>query len=73
MKLRFCSASILLVLVGAFGPASAKVPADSIVIKGLENEVTVRRDQRSIPYIEAQSLEDLYFAQGFETARDRLW
>ena len=35
--------------------------------------MVVRRDGRSIPYIEAKNEADLYFAQGFETARDRLW
>jgi penicillin amidase len=35
--------------------------------------VVVRRDSRSIPYIEAGNDRDLFFAQGFETARDRLW
>jgi penicillin amidase len=33
----------------------------------------VRRDERGIPYIEAKNDEDLYFAQGYVTASDRLW
>ncbi|MDQ3636002.1 MAG: penicillin acylase family protein [Acidobacteriota bacterium] len=41
--------------------------------QGLKEDVIVRRDSRSIPYIEAKNEADLYFAQGFETARDRLW
>ncbi len=40
---------------------------------GLKENVTVRRDGRGIPYIEAKSEADLYFAQGFVTAQDRLW
>ncbi|CAN5385843.1 penicillin acylase family protein [soil metagenome] len=43
------------------------------VLTGLKGEVTVRRDQRSVPYIEAVSDADLYFAQGYVTASDRLW
>lgn len=39
----------------------------------LKSPVTVRRDRRGIPYIEARNEEDLYFAQGFVTAQDRLW
>jgi penicillin amidase len=35
--------------------------------------VTVRRDERGVPYIEAQNESDLYLAQGYVTARDRLW
>jgi penicillin amidase len=42
-------------------------------LSGLKGEVTVRRDQRSVPYIEAASDADLYFAQGYVTASDRLW
>src|SRR6266566_4910441 len=40
---------------------------------GLRETVIVRRDERGIPYIEAKNDEDLYFAQGFVTASDRLW
>lgn len=57
-------------LVG-FVPAHAQ--QNSIALTGLESGVTVRRDSRFIPYIEALNHKDLFFAQGFETARDRLW
>src|SRR5229473_2620431 len=39
----------------------------------VHDTVTVRRDDRGIPYIEAKNDEDLYFAQGYITASDRLW
>jgi penicillin G amidase len=42
-------------------------------IAGLKDTVTVRRDARWIPYIEAQNEADLYFAQGYVTASDRLF
>ena len=42
-------------------------------VSGLKANVTVRRDARDIPYIEAASDADLYFAQGYVTASDRLW
>ena len=45
----------------------------SINVAGLHNRVTVRRDERGIPYIEAANDDDLYFAQGYITATDRLW
>jgi len=49
-------------------------PSQTKVINaGLKDEVTVRRDGRGIPYIEARSDADLYFAQGYVTASDRLW
>jgi penicillin amidase len=36
-------------------------------------EVRVERDERGVPHITAQSLDDLFFAQGYVTAQDRLW
>jgi penicillin amidase len=42
-------------------------------LAGLRGTVTVRRDERGIPYIEATNDDDLYFAQGYMTASDRLW
>ena len=42
-------------------------------VSGLRQEVTVRRDSMGIPHITARSLADLYFAQGYVTAQDRLW
>jgi penicillin amidase len=45
----------------------------TIAIAGLRDPVTVRRDERGIPYIEAKNEHDLYFAQGYVTASDRLW
>ena len=46
---------------------------NSISVAGLRDRVTIRRDERGIPYIEAKNDEDLYFAQGYVTASDRLW
>jgi penicillin amidase len=40
---------------------------------GLSAPVTVTRDTHGVPTIEAQSLGDLFFAQGYVTAQDRLW
>jgi len=40
---------------------------------GLKGEVTVAFDERRVPHIFAESLEDAYFVQGYVTARDRLW
>ena len=45
----------------------------SIALPGLEKPVTVTRDQWGVPHINAQSTRDLYFAQGFVMAQDRLW
>lgn len=45
----------------------------TIRLPGLRAPVDVRRDARGIPHVSADSPEDLYFAQGFVTAQDRLF
>ena len=45
----------------------------SIEVSSLIDSVTIRRDERGIPYIDAANEEDLFFAQGYATASDRLW
>ena len=40
---------------------------------GLTAPVTITRDQQGVPNIQAATLSDLLFAQGFVTAQDRLW
>ena len=52
---------------------SAQSAAVSLRVPGLQANVTVRRDERGIPYLEAANDHDLYFAQGYVTASDRLW
>ncbi len=42
-------------------------------VSGLSAPVTVTRDGHGVPTIEAATLEDLFFAQGYVTAQDRLW
>ena len=42
-------------------------------ITGLAAPVTVTRDSHGVPTIEAARLDDLFFAQGYVTAQDRLW
>ncbi len=39
----------------------------------IANPATVRRDARGVPHIEAASLQDAIFLQGYVTAQDRLW
>src|ERR1700722_4353631 len=70
---------LLLILAAALGYAyfavrSALPQLDgSAQIAGLSAPVTVTRDAHGVPVIKAQSLEDVFFAQGFVTAQDRLW
>lgn len=44
-----------------------------MVVAGLKAEVEILRDGWGVPHIYAQSEEDLFFAQGFVHAQDRLW
>ena len=45
----------------------------SVDVKGLSAPVKVTRDAHGVPAIEAATLEDLFLAQGYVTAQDRLW
>src|ERR1700691_2605877 len=42
-------------------------------VAGLSAPVTVRRDAHGVPHIEAATQDDLFVAQGYVTAQDRLW
>jgi penicillin amidase len=44
-----------------------------IILPGLAGEVEVLRDPWGVPHIFAQNLDDLFLAQGFVQAQDRLW
>ena len=45
----------------------------SVSVPGISSKVRVVRDEQGVPTIEAATLEDLFFAQGYVTAQDRLW
>lgn len=72
---------ILLVLIAGFGilwlrsAAKAALPQldGDIHLAGLSAPVTVRRDQHGVPHIDAATQEDMFVAQGYITAQDRLW
>ena len=70
---------IIVLLVGAIGYAyliarSALPQLDGrLQINGLSAPVTVTRDTHGVPTIDGGTLEDLFFAQGYVTAQDRLW
>jgi len=66
--------NVIVVLLSVISTLSLKAQTPSNVqIAGLKSTVTVRRDARAIPYIESANDSDLYFAQGYVTASDRLW
>ena len=47
--------------------------SEKLELTGLQDEVTIRYDEHRIPHVFAKNDHDLYYAQGFVTARDRLW
>src|SRR5699024_7360216 len=44
-----------------------------IALPGLDAAVTVHRDESGVPTIEAETVHDLFLAQGFVHAQDRFW
>jgi penicillin amidase len=72
---------LLLLLAAAGGAASAWWIAHSALpqidgsraVPGISAKVRVVRNEQGVPAIEAATLEDLFFAQGYVTAQDRLW
>jgi penicillin amidase len=45
----------------------------NLQVKGLSAAVKVTRDGHGVPTVEAATPEDLFLAQGYVTAQDRLW
>ncbi len=71
---------ILLLIVGSAGlfvvhtvRASFPQMSGDVGVPGLAAPVTVVRDGLGVPSIYAESLEDLFFAQGYTHAQDRFW
>jgi penicillin G amidase len=75
----FIFLALLLVLLGLFVwlyfiARSALPPLDGkLPVPGLTAPVAVSRDVHGVPTIEAANLKDLFFAQGYVTAQDRLF
>ena len=46
---------------------------DAIRIPGLDQQVEILRDRWGVPHIYASTTHDLFFAQGYITAKDRLF
>jgi penicillin amidase len=44
-----------------------------VALRGLRDSVEVIRDRWGVPHIYARNVDDLFFAQGFVQAQDRLW
>jgi len=51
---------------------SDRIP-EKLHLTGLADSVIVRWDDRRVPHVFARNAQDLYFTQGYLTARERLW
>lgn len=54
-------------------PTDRTFSDEQLTLNGLQAPVSVRFDTLGVPHVFAQNDHDLYFAQGYLTARDRLW
>lgn len=56
-----------------FDAKSDEIKLDARRIMGLKEDVTITVDRWGVAHIRACNLHDLFFAQGWNAARDRLW
>src|SRR4029077_7971417 len=79
---RILGLSLILLVVGVLAAVdwlnsvarSALPQLDGIArVSGISSRITVTRDAHGVPTLEATNLDDLFFAQGYVTAQDRLW
>lgn len=70
------SAGLLLTGCSSLFNSMAKKNLDSpegvVELSGIENSVTIRRDDYGIPFVEAQNATDLTFGVGYAMSEDRL-
>jgi penicillin G amidase len=64
---------LFLALLSTAVQIDAQTPATTIQIAGLSQPVEILRDRWGINHIYAQNESDLFFAQGYAAARDRLF
>src|SRR5438045_9590021 len=53
--------------------AIVPLTAETVRLPALQKQVEILRDRWGVPHIYASTLEDLFFAQGYITAKDRLF
>ena len=63
----------LVVAILPFCARAAGPPSETLVIPGLSQPVEILKDRWSISHIYAKNEADLFFAQGYNVARDRLF
>jgi penicillin amidase len=72
--IRFAAALVLLVCSPRNERANAAEPAiNNVSLPGLQQPVEILRDKWGVSHIYAKTEHDLFFAQGYNAARDRLF
>jgi penicillin amidase len=49
------------------------ITTEKLKLKGLQGKVTIKYDENMVPHIFAENDHDLYYVQGYLTAKERLW
>jgi penicillin amidase len=62
-----------LVTAAISGAANGNAATETLTLNGLEHPVEILRDRWGVAHIYAQSEHDLFFAQGYNVASDRLF
>ena len=85
LRRSFARIAVLALTAGCAAPATPpqsllEVASQSLAqidgemeISGLRESVEIIRDEWGVPHIYAQNDDDLFFAQGYVMAQDRLW
>ncbi|MBS0376571.1 MAG: penicillin acylase family protein [Proteobacteria bacterium] len=67
------AALLVLALLSARGALAEGAPAETVVVPGLRAPVEILVDHWGVPHLYARNEPDLYLAQGWNAARDRLF
>ncbi len=62
-----------LLFLSFFGVVFPVWGQETLRVRGLQNDVEILVDQWGVPHVYAKSEQDLFFAQGFYAAKDRLF
>ena len=77
--LRFVGLAAIVLLLAGAGTSAFIIRrafpqiAGRLVIRGLLAPVEIIRDRWGVPHLYARNTHDLFFAQGYVHAQDRLW
>jgi penicillin amidase len=73
MKVRITACLFLFIWFSSAQKLKTEKPKEVLAVEGLAHPVEIIKDRWGIPHIYAQNQKDLFFAQGFNVASDRLF